>query len=98
MSLPHVLASLPQCGLFLLIRGVHQKLKIRLEIGEVAGNAAKYVDPFDIDDISNGIEEIFSNKKLHRKLSKDGLQQAKKFSWKKTAENTVAVYEKHLEK
>lgn len=60
---------------------------------EVAGDAAFYVDSYDIDSIANGIGEVFFTKKLQEKFSKKGLLQAKKFSWKKTAEQTTKVYE-----
>ena len=60
---------------------------------EVAGEAAFYVDGYSIDAIANGIKEVFFNTNLQKQLSEKGLQQAKKFSWKKTAEQTVAVYD-----
>jgi glycosyltransferase involved in cell wall biosynthesis len=63
---------------------------------EVAGEAAYYVDEYDINSIANGIGEVFFSKELQDKLSAKGLKQAKKFSWKKTAEETVRVYEKVL--
>lgn len=65
---------------------------------EVTGDAAYLVDPYDIESIANGIREVLSSPELQGKLSRKGLQQAKKFSWKKTAEDTVSVYEKTLEK
>lgn len=60
---------------------------------EVAGDAAHFVDPKDIDSIAKGIEEVFYSKKLQDTLQKKGLIQAKKFSWEKTAEETVKIYE-----
>lgn len=61
-------------------------------ISEIAGDAAFYVDPYDINDIANGIGEVYLNQKLQRELSYKGLIQAEKFSWKKTAEETMRVY------
>lgn len=61
---------------------------------EVAGDAALYVDPEDSKSIANGIGEVFFHKSLQEELRKKGLDQAKKFSWKKTAKDTIAVYEK----
>jgi glycosyltransferase involved in cell wall biosynthesis len=61
---------------------------------EVAGDAAFYVDAYDVNDIAKGIKKVFSDKKLREELSKKGLTQAQKFSWKKTAEETLKVYEK----
>ena len=65
-------------------------------IPEVAGDAVYYVDPYNTDSIKEGVLQVFSNQKLHVDLSKKGLARAKKFSWKKTAEETAAVYEKVL--
>lgn len=61
---------------------------------EVAGEAAFYVDPNDFNDIANGIGEVYFNRKLQQSFSLKGLAQAKKFSWRKTAGETVKVYEK----
>ncbi len=59
---------------------------------EVAGEAAYYVDAYKTEDIRKGIEEVIKNKKLQDQLREKGLQQAKQFSWKKTAEEMVKVY------
>lgn len=60
---------------------------------EVAGEAALYVDPQDIDDLASGIGEIFFNSQVREKFRQKGLLQAKKFSWKKTTYQTVKVYQ-----
>jgi glycosyltransferase involved in cell wall biosynthesis len=61
---------------------------------EVAGEAAYYVDAYDVKSIAKGISEVFHSKKLQEQLSEKGKQQAKKFNWKKTAEETMQVYKK----
>lgn len=63
---------------------------------EVAGEAAVFIDPTSVNDIANAIERVIGNKKLQEELTKKGLEQAKKFSWKKTASGTIKVYEKVL--
>jgi len=65
-------------------------------IPEVAGGAAFYVDAKNSKSIADGINEVFENSKLQNELAKKGLEQAKKFSWKKTAEKTVETYKKAL--
>lgn len=60
---------------------------------EVAADAAYYVDPYREGEIESGIEAILSNRQLQEKLRAKGLIQAQKFSWKKVAEQTIAVYE-----
>ncbi|MEX2007748.1 MAG: glycosyltransferase family 1 protein [Candidatus Levyibacteriota bacterium] len=62
-------------------------------IPEIAGEAAYYVDAYNISDIALGLERVFNDAKLQKKLSEKGTAQSKKFSWKKTAEDTVGVYE-----
>lgn len=61
---------------------------------EIAGNAACYVNSGDEEEISESIKEIMSNTKKRNLLKEKGLLQAKKFSWQKTAEQTMEVYEK----
>ena len=63
-------------------------------IPEVAGDAAFYVNAYDVKNIALGIEKVFKDKKLQKELQTRGLIQAKKFSWQKTVEETVRVYEK----
>lgn len=63
---------------------------------EVAQDAAFYVDPEDISSIANGIGEIYFNTDVQEKFRVKGLSQSRKFSWEKTAQETIAVYEKVL--
>ena len=63
-------------------------------VPEVAGSAAYYVDAYDINDIANGIGEVYFNQKLQKELSQKGVMQAKNFSWEKTAGETMNVYER----
>lgn len=58
-------------------------------IPEVAGDAALLIP--DGEPISPALNQIIDNKQLREKLVKRGKLQAKKFSWEKTAEQTLAV-------
>jgi glycosyltransferase involved in cell wall biosynthesis len=60
---------------------------------EVLGNAAVYFDPYNPSDIAKQIFSIVSNNKFKQQLIKDGVKQAKKYSWHKMAKETLAVYE-----
>ncbi len=53
---------------------------------EVAENAAIYCNPFDVKDISNGMDRMLSESLLCNELSKLGLEQSKKYHWDKAAE------------
>ena len=57
---------------------------------EVGGKAALYVDPTSLDDIADKIDSAIRSRD---NLTKVGLAQAKKFSWKKTAQETLNIYE-----
>jgi glycosyltransferase involved in cell wall biosynthesis len=63
---------------------------------EIYGKAAHYFDPFNTDDIARAITEVLGNEKLRQKLSANGYEQIKKYSWKKMAEQTLKVYENVL--
>lgn len=58
---------------------------------EVAGKAAVLVDPLKVDAIAQGMKKAIQEKKT---LIKAGLRQTQKFSWQKTAQKTLKVYEK----
>ena len=62
-------------------------------IPEVAGDAAFYVDVYDVENIASGIRKVFDDQKLQNDLRKKGLENVKKFSWKSTAAQTLKVYE-----
>jgi len=65
---------------------------------EVAGQAAILVDPLDVEEIARGLSELVNNQDLRKSLAKKGLAQVKKFSWEKTAQETLKVYEQAVEK
>jgi len=57
---------------------------------ETVGDAAVYVeDPRNIDEIVHAISKILSNEKTRNWLIEEGLKQSQKFSWRKTAEETL---------
>ena len=61
----------------------------RGSLKEVAGNAAVLVDPEDIDSIAFGIETALTHR---TRLIGKGLKHESKFSWQKTARETLGVY------
>lgn len=65
-------------------------------LAEVAGDAALFVDPGSSDAIARGIEQVFTDRSLQDELSKKGYKQEEKFSWKKTASETLRVYAKAI--
>lgn len=63
---------------------------------EVYGKAARYFNPTDSSDIAQKIDEVLSSPALRQTLINNGRTQLKKYSWKKMAQETLAVYENVL--
>ena len=61
---------------------------------EVAGRGALYVDPQDPKSISGGLERLLEHKEEAEGLRKLALIEAQKFSWEKTAHETLKVFER----
>ncbi len=59
---------------------------------EVAGKAAKIVNPYDPEDISNAVAHVVNDRDLQSTLRQKGLKRATDFSFMKTAKNTLKVY------
>jgi glycosyltransferase involved in cell wall biosynthesis len=60
---------------------------------EVGGDAALYFDPQSVDDIAKKLETVISDEKLREEMIRKGYNQVKKFSWEKTAKETLEVLE-----
>lgn len=63
---------------------------------EVGGDAALYCNPYDVESIAYGIEQILMSTTLQKQLREKGLQRSKLFSWEKTAQQTREVFLKCL--
>lgn len=61
-------------------------------IPEVAGDAALLVDPMDEEALADAIRRVLRDSELARTMRARGLERAKSFSWRKTAQETLAVY------
>jgi glycosyltransferase involved in cell wall biosynthesis len=63
-------------------------------VPEIAGDAALYFDPYDVDDICRAIKEIISNASLRKSLVEKGKKRVEKFSHKDDMINQyIAVME-----
>ncbi len=60
---------------------------------EAGGDAALYFDPNDTSDIAKVLTKVISDAKLREEMIKKGYNQIKKFSWEKTAKETLNVLE-----
>lgn len=59
---------------------------------EVAGDAAIYADPFDVDSIESAISEVITNNELQKSVKERGLNRTKEFSWIKSSEKLLKIY------
>lgn len=63
---------------------------------EIYEDAAEYIDPYDVDDIAKKIKKILTNEKRRAELIANGKKQLRKYSWRKMADQTLAVYKNVL--
>jgi len=63
---------------------------------EVGGDAARYFDPTDVEEMTEAIGAMWHNKALRLEMGRRGLAQAARFSWARAAEETVAVYQRTM--
>lgn len=61
---------------------------------EIAGEGARYVDPINVAEIGRAMYDFSQNTEMRSAYAKKGFEQVRKFSWEKTAQETIAVYEK----
>ena len=63
---------------------------------DVAGPAGLPVDVRDVDAIAQGLQALFTNEALRRRLQAAGGEQVARYTWTRTAAATAAVYESVL--
>lgn len=63
---------------------------------EVAGEAGLFVNPLEIDSITQAMNIMAEDKNLRKQLRELGLKRAMNFSWKKTGKQTEKVIKKYL--
>lgn len=63
---------------------------------EVCGDAAYYINPYDVNSIADGIYDVITKTDLKETLITKGLQRAKMFSWEKSAKEHIKVFEEVL--
>ncbi len=63
---------------------------------EIVGKAALLCDPYDSEDIAQKIGKVLKDKDLQKKLNREGLKQAKKYSWKEAAQELKKVFRRQI--
>ena len=59
---------------------------------EAAGEAAIYVDPLDVDNIADAISRVLRDPELRKDLIAKGFRNIKRFSWEKSARQTLETF------
>jgi glycosyltransferase involved in cell wall biosynthesis len=60
---------------------------------EIAGGAARLVEPLDEEDIARGLAEVTGSEVLRQRMREAGLRRATELTWKETARRTLAVFD-----
>lgn len=63
---------------------------------EVAGDAAELVDPYNVEEIAAGLLRILRDDQHASELRNRGLTRAREFTWRGSAEQHLAAYERAL--
>ncbi|MBM2841610.1 MAG: hypothetical protein HW412_2138 [Bacteroidetes bacterium] len=63
---------------------------------EVCGDAAEYVDPHDVHNIADGMLKLLTDGDLRKQLVQKGLQQARKFQWKRIVRQHISIFDEAL--
>lgn len=64
---------------------------------EICSDSVLLIDPHNIKELSNSIEEILTDKALRKKLISNGLLRSSTYSWNITAKRTLEAYKKIIE-
>jgi glycosyltransferase involved in cell wall biosynthesis len=60
---------------------------------EVVGDAAEIVNPENVFDIARGMREVLLDQPRRRRMVERGFEQARRFSWERTAQQVLDAYE-----
>jgi len=70
----------------------------KTSLPEIFGKGAIYFNPLNANDMAAKIKEVLTDDRLRSQLIKEGLVNAKRFSWDQTARKTLEVYQEILYK
>jgi glycosyltransferase involved in cell wall biosynthesis len=60
---------------------------------EICGDAACYVNPYEIESIKDGIIKVLEDKDFRNELVQKGFRRIKNFSWEKSASEHLKIFE-----
>jgi glycosyltransferase involved in cell wall biosynthesis len=94
---PSLLEGFGLCALEAMACGTPVVTSNVTSLPEVVGDAALTIDPTDEAALAEAIHRALTDELLRARLREAGLARAAKFSWERTAAETLAVYRKVLE-
>jgi glycosyltransferase involved in cell wall biosynthesis len=65
---------------------------------EILGEAAEYFDPYDIQSMASAIKRVITDETLRSDMIERGYAQTAKYSWRRMAKETHAIYMDVLKK
>lgn len=68
----------------------------RASMPEVVGNAGILINPLDVNGLSDAMKKVLSDDSLRRSMRQGGLTRAQLFSVKRTAEETISLFEQEF--
>ncbi len=75
-------------------RGVPVVASKTSSMQEVVGDAGLLIDPQDVDTIIDSLYTILTDVTIHDEYARKSLQRGKEFTWERTAQQTLDIYEK----
>lgn len=63
---------------------------------EVGGDAARYFEPTDVEQMAEAIGAVWHDETLRTEIVRRGLAQAARFSWARAAAETMAIYQRTM--
>ncbi len=77
-----------------MLRGAPVTCSNTTSLPEVAGDAALYFDPEDVEAIAAAVEQLLADPDLRERLSAAGRERAAGFTWESAAEATLESYDR----
>ena len=79
-------------GLEAMMQGAPVVSSSATSLPEIYGDAARYFDPRDPEDMVKAIKTVLTKPDVRKALVQAGARQAKKYSWRRMAEQTLDAY------
>ena len=68
-----------------------------MSLPEIAGDAALLINPDDVDGLAHAMQRALEDEALRTQMRQRGLANAARFSWEKTARETLDIYRRIIE-